>query len=260
MSEIKLFLDKSVEENAEVYFEQAKKAKKKLEGANKALSITKKKLDDAIRKESEKTKKEQEKTKKVDKKTKWYHKFRWFITSEGFLVIGGRDATTNEIIIKKHAEPKDLVFHTDMAGSPFIVIKNGEEAGKVSLQEAADFTATHSKAWKLGMATTQTFYVKPEQVTKQAQPGEYLQKGSFMIRGKTTYITPNMNYAVGIVDGFVMGGPTSAVKKNSKDGFVELIQGNEKQSSVAKIIKNKFSYDDLDEVIRILPVGCKVKK
>ena len=27
----------------------------------------------------------------------WYEKFRWFYSSEGFLCIGGRDSTTNDI-------------------------------------------------------------------------------------------------------------------------------------------------------------------
>jgi len=41
----------------------------------------------------------------------WYEKFRWFISSDDFLILGGRDATSNEIVIKKHTEKNDLVFH-----------------------------------------------------------------------------------------------------------------------------------------------------
>ena len=70
---------------------------------------------------------EQVKRPNIEIKREWYEKFRWFISSEGFLVIGGRDATSNEIVIKKHADKNDLVFHTDIKGSPFHLSKQGWE-------------------------------------------------------------------------------------------------------------------------------------
>ncbi|PLW79347.1 hypothetical protein C0585_08020 [Candidatus Woesearchaeota archaeon] len=254
--EVKLKIKKSVEENAAEYFDAAKKAKKKVEGAKKALVESLKKLEKEKLKQ-EKLEKELDKP-KIEKKKQWFHKFRWFITSEGFLCVGGRDATTNEIIVKKHAEKEDIVFHTDMAGSPFVVLKDGKKAGVVSLQECADFTAAHSKGWKMGLATLKVFYVDSSQVTKEAQSGEYLQKGSFMIRGKTNYVDPTMNYAVCVHEGFAMGGPVKAVKKHSN--YVELIQGDEKTSDTAKKLKKLLDYDDVDDLIRALPIGCKIKK
>ncbi|OVE74555.1 hypothetical protein BVX95_02180 [archaeon D22] len=255
--EVKLWIKKSVEENASHYFEISKKSKKKLEGAKKALEISQKKLEDELLK---KQKIEEKQSKKeVDRKKHWYHKYRWFKTSEGFLVVGGRDATTNEIIIKKHADANDIVFHTDMAGSPFVVIKDGKNATEISLKEAADFTAAHSKGWKMGLASLKVFHVNPEQVTKEANSGEFLPKGSFMIRGKTNYIDPNMNYAIGLHEGFAMGGPVSAIKKHCEN-FIEIIQGDEKTSDTAKKIKKVLSYEDVDDIIRAIPIGCKIKK
>lgn len=249
--EVKLYIKKSIEENASMYFESAKKAKKKIEGAKIALIDSEKKLL--------KAKLQQEKVvekKIIERKKHWYHKFRWFFTSEGFLVIGGRDAATNEIVIKKHATEGDLVFHTDMSGSPFVVIKEGQKAGEKSIQEAADFTAAHSKGWKMGLASLRVFYVTPEQVTKEANTGEYLSKGSFMIRGKTTYVDPTMNFGICIVDNWAMGAPISALK----EPFIELIQGDGKVSDVAKKLKKTLNYDDVDDLIRVMPNGCKIKK
>ena len=116
---MKLVLDttKSLEENAALYFEKSKKAKRKVEGIEKTIELTKKKMFF-----EEEKKQEQKKYVEAPQK-KWYMKFRWFISSDGFLCIGGRDATTNEILVKKHTEKTDLVFHTDLAGSPFFVIK-----------------------------------------------------------------------------------------------------------------------------------------
>lgn len=34
-----------------------------------------------------------------------FEKFRWFISSENYLVIGGRDQQQNELIVKRHLTP-----------------------------------------------------------------------------------------------------------------------------------------------------------
>src|SRR3989344_3556599 len=131
MTRLTLDLTKGIEENAAVYFEKAKKIKKKIEGAEAALNENLKKLKDLeMKKEKDLIKKAgQEKLKQ--RKTEWYEKFRWFISSEGFLVIGGRDVTSIEVVVKKHTDANDIVFHTDMAGSPFFVVKSeGKQIGE----------------------------------------------------------------------------------------------------------------------------------
>ena len=119
-----LKLNKTVQENAAIYFEKSKKAKKKLDGALEAIERSKKNLEKEKKKYAQKKEKEDAKPVKREVKKHWYDKFRWFVSSEGFLVIGGRDATTNEIVIKKHTDKEDVVFHTDMSGSPFFVVKS----------------------------------------------------------------------------------------------------------------------------------------
>jgi predicted ribosome quality control (RQC) complex YloA/Tae2 family protein len=258
MTEVILDISKSVEKNAEIYYEKAKKAKKKLEGAKEALLKSAERLEKLKQEKEEileKIKEEKEKKARKRPKKEWYEKFRWFFTSSGFLAVGGRDATTNELVIKKHTEKNDLVFHTDMAGSPFFVIKSeGREIDKKSIIETAEATASYSRAWKAGLATLDVFYVKPEQVSKTTEPGEYMAKGSFMIRGETTYLHPNIKLAIGITaEGKIMGGPVSAIKKNCKD-YVMIAQGNEKASDAAKKIR-KLLGGELDDIIRAMPAG-----
>jgi len=182
--ELEIDLNKSVDENAGVYFDLAKKSKKKLEGAKAALEETKKKLEQLQKQEEKFFKQEELKKQKKEVKHEWYEKFHWFTSSEGFLCIGGKDATSNEIVVKKYVEKGDLVFHTEMPGSPFFVIKNGQNAGEKTLQETAIAVAVYSKAWKSGHTMADVFYVLPDQVSKEAQSGEYMSKGSFMVRGK----------------------------------------------------------------------------
>jgi len=250
---IKIDINKSVEKNAAIYFDKSKKAKKKLEGAKEALERSKKKLA-KLKKEKPK----QEKKQKKETKKEWYEKFRWFISSEQFLCIGGRDATTNEIIIKKYAEENDLVFHTDIAGSPFFIIKTeNKKPTEKTINETAIATAGFSRAWKMGIASADVFYVKPEQVTKKAKAGEYLQKGAFMIYGKKNYLKPAIKFAVGKINDKIMAGPINAIKKNCEK-FIEIEQGNEKASSVAKKIQKKIG-GEIDDIIRVLPAGgCKI--
>jgi len=105
--EIKLSLKKSIEQNAAGYFEKAKKSRKKIAGAKKIIEEQKRALEKLKRKKAEEIEKERQrqeylKTKAERRKERaWYEKFRWFFTSEGFLAIGGRDATSNEIVVKK---------------------------------------------------------------------------------------------------------------------------------------------------------------
>ena len=259
---ITLDIRKTVDQNAQVYFEKAKKARKKLEGVQEALDRFHAKLDAEKDAHADKVEGVKERhaaaaARKAVKK-EWYEKFRWFFSSEGFLVIGGRDATTNEIIIKKHTDKDDVVFHTDMAGSPFFVVKKNSnpdvEIGQATLEETANATLCFSRAWKLGLLTSAVFWVKPEQVTKEANPGEYLPKGAFMIRGKTNYITPLPRCAIGkLEDGRIMAGPSGAVQKHCAE-YLPLVQKDVKTSDTAKKIKKKLG-GELDDIIKALPPG-----
>ncbi|MEM4246745.1 MAG: NFACT RNA binding domain-containing protein [Candidatus Woesearchaeota archaeon] len=252
-----LNVKKSVEKNAAEYFEKAKKAKSKIEGLKTALKrfeLQKEKL--LKEKESMIARLEKPKTTKPAREKAWYEKFRWFYSSEGFLCIGGRDATTNDIIIKKHTQPGDLVFHTEAPGSPFFVIKaEGKNIGDATKEEAAQATASYSRGWKLGLSSIEVYHVTPEQVTKQAKAGEYLTKGAFMIIGKRTYYHPNLEIAVGILDdGRVMGGPLPAVRKHCKK-YAIIRQGDEKPSDIAKHLIKFFGAGTPDEIIPVLPAG-----
>ena len=249
---ISLSLKKSVEENASDYFDKAKKMKKKIVGAKEAVKIFEKKLKETEEKHESEIKPKQQLKKRV--KLEWYEKFRWFKSSEGFLCIGGKDATTNEIVIKKYTDKDDIVFHTDMAGSPFFIIKTeGKIPTEITLNEVATATASYSRAWKNGMTTLDVFYVKPEQVSKEANSGEFMPKGAFMIRGKTLYIKPEVKLALSVKDGQVIAGPVSAIKAQTDD-YIVITPGQDKTSDIAKTIRSKFG-GDLDEVMRMMPSG-----
>lgn len=262
MVQIELDLRKSLKQNASDYFEKGKKAKRKIETIKKIIEKFKSKLSE-LEKQEIKIQEEKEMPKEK-RELKWYEKFRWFITSEGFLAIGGRDSGSNEIIVKKHMEKNDLVFHTEAAGSPFFILKTGIVVGETSsgrkptersIQEVADACYIFSKAFKSGVGGINSFYVNPEQISTTPPSGEYLEKGSFIINGKKNIVVPRFNLSIGITkDNATMCGPTNAVKKNCIR-YIELVQSrNEKPSDLAKKIRKKLN-TEIDEIIRVLPAG-----
>ena len=245
---MKLVLDttKTIEENAAHFFEKAKRAKRKREGIENILTITQRKLD------KQEEYKKQIKIYNPTPAKKWYMKFRWFLSSDGFLCIGGNDATTNEMIIKKYAEGGDLVFHTDLAGSPFFVIKaEKKEIPQRTKEETAQATASFSRAWNQGLTTAEVYAIPPDQVKKEFG----LPKGSFMIHGKREYFKPVIRLYFGVNEEKYL--ECSPVKKE----FI-LKQGG-KKTDTAKWLQHKLIEKDnikypLDDIMHTLPGECSV--
>ena len=71
------------------------------------------------------------------RKQYWFEKFYWFISSENYLVIGGRDQQQNEIVVKKYLKQGDIYVHADLNGASSVVIKNpsGKEVSPKTLNE-----------------------------------------------------------------------------------------------------------------------------
>merc|ERR1711971_1455931 len=125
------------------------------------------------------------------RKVFWFEKFFWFISSENFLVIGGKDAQQNELLVKRYMKASDVYVHADLHGAATVIVKNpgpGPVPPK-SLTEAGQFAVCFSAAWDSKVLTA-AYWVKPEQVSKTAPSGEYLTVGSFMIRGKKNFLPP----------------------------------------------------------------------
>lgn len=262
--DIEIDLKKSVQENASDYFEKSKKAKKKLEGINKAIPDVEKKI-----KKAKKTHSKISEQKKISKKRTrvWYEKFHWCFTSENFLVIGGRDARTNEIVVKKYAEKDDVYFHAEIHGAPHCILRTeGKNPSKESIEESAQFAACFSSAWKRNFSVIDVYSVKPEQVSKKAPSGESMGTGAFMIYGKRNWFrkTP-LTFALGLLEkeksDVLISGPVSSVKSKTKI-YVELKQGRLKKSDAAKKVREIFEkklgrkiYVAMEDFQQMMPSG-----
>ncbi len=252
----------TIAENAETYYEKAKKAKRKTKGALIAIENTKKQLEDIKSKKEIAMENISTPKKRVKKNLKWYEKMRWFVSSEGILVVGGRDANSNESVVKKYLEPNDIYLHADIHGASSLAIKlNGNELNDNILKESGEFAASFSSAWSKGFSSQDVFWVRPDQVSKTPEAGEFLAKGSFVIRGHRNYIRgARVKLAIGIVDyegKRIMAGPIDALEAHCEN-YVVIKPGFTKKEAIAKKIIHKINEDDiltLDDIIRVLPSG-----
>lgn len=274
-SVFQLNLHRSIQANATTYYTRAKKAGKKLEGAEKALLDTQAKIKD-VRQRIGQVKKTRKHPHKRRKKA-WYEKFRWFHSSDGFLVIGGRDATTNEILVKKYMEPHDIIFHADIRGAPFVLIKTGGGTPpERAIRESAQLAASYSRAWKEMLGAVDVYWVSPEQVSKSPPSGQYLRKGAFMIHGSKNFVRGvPLRVAIGVKmkeeEMVIVGGPVEAIA-NQTNVYVEIILGEQKSGGLAKQIRQllakKASKDlkkrileiSIEEIQSFIPLGLgKIK-
>jgi len=206
----------------------------------------------------------------------WYERYRWFVTTDGHLVIGGRDASSNSAVIRKHMAENDIVFHAEIHGSPFFLVKNArnQENGNF-VDETAQATVSFSRAWKDGLSSGDAYWVFPNQVKKGAPTGQYLPKGSFVIEGKRNFCKGvELKLSIGLIQienkrYTIVCGPSNAIRRRSLV-FASLLPGGSDPMNLAKKVKSEFvrvisEFDSdladylkkivLDEIIRTLPSG-----
>jgi len=230
----------SLFDNASEYYERGKKAKQKSAGALTALEDSKKrlaKIDRELREAEElKSLKPAEiiealSKRKLERESKeWYEKFRWFTSSDGFLVVAGKDTVSNEVLIKKYTKQEDVVFHAEISGAPFVVVKSeGKTISEQTLREAGEFAASFSRAWRENAGSADVYWVKLDQLSKSGPSGESVPHGAFAIVGKRNWMrSVPLKLAVGIIvneETCFVGGPIDAVKAKTKT-YVVLVPGD----------------------------------
>jgi predicted ribosome quality control (RQC) complex YloA/Tae2 family protein len=236
-----LDLNRSLYDSAGEFYERGKHAGQKLEGAKTALKETRKKLEGIEAKlhaaetleHVEPVEAMEEVQKRRIKHKEWFEKFRWFVSSDGFLVVAGKDAVSNEVLVKKHAEPDDVVFHADIVGAPFVVIKTEKKRpSEQCLREAGEFAAAFSRGWREGFGSVDIYWVRPDQLSKGGPSGESVSHGAFVVRGERNWMrNVPLRIAIGVVvneeEGLVRigGGPVDAVKAKA-NAYVIIVPGD----------------------------------
>lgn len=194
--EIWIDLSLSALANAREIYSKKKKAgekvKKAADATDKAIQIAEKNTKKTVEKQHMKRN-----TIYQRRKILWFEKFHWFLSSENYLVIAGKDAHQNELLVKRYLRKGDVYVHADLHGAATCIVRNRAATDKIippipvaTLEQAGCMSVCRSNAWT-SQVISSAFWVHSDQVSKTAPTGEYLSTGSFMIRGKKNYIQPS---------------------------------------------------------------------
>jgi len=282
---VELFLDETVHQNAQRYFNKGRKDKHRAEGAKKALLETQEKQKKV---EKKRVKDQAAGRVSVTKRSKkfWFERNRWTMLSSGQLLIGGRDAKGNDQVVKKHLSTIDLYFHADLHGAPSCALKlrdgfeqdpnpnpllpddlpayrisqnlDLEDFDEASLECAAQMAVCWSRAWGSGGGGATAFHAKPGQVSKTTETGESLGRGSFVVRGtRKWYRDVPLELTLGTVaiNGIPLPiiGPHRVISTICNH-WVKITPGHQKKEIVAnKIAKSTGLLQD--DILATLPPG-----
>ena len=262
-AKIRVDLESSLPTIASKLFNESKKQKSAIGAIQKLIKKTEKELEKTIE-EGENAK--QVVTYSEVRKKNWFERYRWFFTSDGFLVVGGRDSSSNSAVIRKHLEKDDKVFHGEIYGSPFFLLKDDGSSMASSLNEVAHATVCFSRAWKESMYGTNAYWVNPDQVKKGAPSGQSMGKGSFMIEGQRNFVKiSTLKLCVAIVEyegtHLLTCGPP-ALKENCVSYVMIEPTGMELADVAKKIRYELLSMNEtiaksfsVDDYVRVLPSG-----
>jgi hypothetical protein len=122
---------------------------------------------------------------------KGYKKYKWFYTSSGKLVLGGKNAEQNDELLNKMKKlgKERIVMHTSHPGSPFcVIISDVVKVSKNDLAECAIFTGCFSRAWKLGRKSTRVHMFMLSQVNKE----KGMKTGTWGVKERVRNVKVNM--------------------------------------------------------------------
>ena len=264
-AKVKINLNSPLPSIASTLFDESKKQK----GAIASIEKLIKKTEDQLEKTIEKGEIAKGSISFSDiRKKSWFERYRWFFTSDGILAIGGRDSSSNSALVRKHIEKDDKIFHAEINGSPFFILKDRNDGlMSLSLEETAQATVCFSRAWQTSAHGLNSFWVKPDQIKRAAPTGQSMGKGSFMIYGTRNFIkVSSLKLAIGILkeneDYLMMCGPPEPIKKKCLC-YAVIEPGGSTISDVAKKIRAEFDKTDegfkkiflIDDYVRALPTG-----
>jgi hypothetical protein len=143
-----------------------------------------------------------------------------------------------------------------------LVDKLGDERiNEEKLNQAAMLALSWSRAWNSGGSHGTVYSVKPAQVSKTAQTGEFVGKGAFIVRGQRTwYKDLNVEIGIGIVA--INGVPLMMTAAPDEirtmcSRYAILRPGLTKKERIANQIY-KVTGLSTDDLLGVLPGACEV--
>ena len=241
---IKLDFRKSITDNANIFYTEAKKSIKKSKGAQIAIEKTINKIETATKDKDQNLSKKQEKVVILKRRKSWFEKFHWLELPNGVLIVSGSDASTNEKLVKRYLDEEDYFAHADLHGAASVIIKtNGNGLSNEVKSVACQMAVCYSSGWKGKLSTANAFIVNKDQVSLTPPSGQFLPKGSFMIYGEKSQMKNlPLELSIGVVIekhwARIIVGPKQYLAH--ADMTATIIPGDDPKSSIAKNIQSKF--------------------
>jgi predicted ribosome quality control (RQC) complex YloA/Tae2 family protein len=114
-----------------------------------------------------------------------------YVSSDGFLILAGRNNIQNDKLTLKTAKNNDIWLHThDIAGSHVIIVTDGKNPPDRTVEEAAIIAACNSKARNSSQVPVDYTLIKYVKKPSGAKPGMVI-----FTNNKTAFVTPDMELA-----------------------------------------------------------------
>lgn len=184
---------------------------------------------------------------------KEFKRYRWFYTSSGKLVVGGKSAAQNdELLYKVAASRKELlVAHTAEPGSPFcVILSDTKSITNEDRRECAQFTACFSRAWKAGKKRVNVDFFYASQLYKQKS----MSQGTWGVKSKIESFSVPLILSLTRQKGIIRAVPPESISQ--KDTLAVITPGKiDKQDLLPKLeleLNESFSQEEL---LCALPAG-----
>lgn len=182
-----------------------------------------------------------------------YQKYKWFYTSSGKLVIGGKSSTQNEELLKslKKQDKDFIVMHTASPGSPFsVIISDIKRIKKKDIEEAAIFTGCFSRAWREKKKKTIVDIFKLSQLYKT----KGMKTGTWGVRGDVKKISVELKLVLIKQKGKLRAVPEKTAKK--KEILLRILPGKiDKKNTLPKLQVELEEFFNEAEILSAFPAG-----
>lgn len=231
--------------NARTYFDSKKTAETKQVKVESSTNMALKNAERKITQDLAKALKQENETLKEIRPKYWFEKFYWFVSSEGYLCLAGKDNSQIDMIYYRHFSDNDSIVSSDVEGSLKVFIKNpfqGEGVPPSTLMQAGIFAMSASAAWN-GKITTSAWVLHGSEISKRDFDGSIVQPGDFNYLAKKEYLPPAQ-----LVMGF---GFYCLVDEESTKRYAEVRSNREKEHGLTIVVDNKKK--ELEKIKMNLP-------
>jgi hypothetical protein len=187
-----------------------------------------------------------------------YKSYRWFYTSNGKLVIGGKSAQQNEQLLKKIKSLKNefIVMHTSSPGSPFsVILEDPDKLTKSDLEETAHFTGCFSRAWREGKQKANVDIFLASHLNKNKS----MKEGTWGVSNILDRLTIDLKLVIVKQNGILRAVPPNSANKS--EILAKIVPGKVDKSLMIQKLNHEMGDFNQQEIISALPSGgIKISK